>query len=354
METRNDFVRALGIVPGIRAPARLNFAGWAELEPRRYGRMEFRFADRAVPGPFERDRDPPVSHPAPLDYVARAIEEARKSGRVLVQCTSYTLVGELAVLPTPAAWSGVSLPGLVDHGRHSGVLFRPHAVRDRGHAELPRAVGIAAGCRGAPRCRRPDRRGAPQARSGDWPRDPGTARELHRVAPRSAISAAKVDGPGDRGSRSGEGGEAPATHQLHSPPVPQWPPARDRSGSSLAGCASRPLIVGRRSGAPARAWPSDLVIRARRQVHGAPRGADRLLARVHSAQGRAAEEGGTIGFAAPGILANATFSVAATTPRPTPAPCTRWRFPPAFAIDGRGAAAGALRGLRDNGLQSIA
>ena len=30
----NDFPRALGIAPGMRAPARLNFAGWAELEPR--------------------------------------------------------------------------------------------------------------------------------------------------------------------------------------------------------------------------------------------------------------------------------------------------------------------------------
>lgn len=46
------------------------------------------------------------------------------------------------------------------------------------------------------------------------------------------------------------------------------------------------------------------MIRARRQVHGAPRGADWLLARVHSAQGRAAEEGGTNGFGAPDILAN--------------------------------------------------
>ena len=117
--------------------------------------MGFRFADRAVPGPFERDRDPPVSHPAHLDYVARAIEEARKSGRVLVLCTSYALVNELAkrvsspvvhvrgarlgscldafradrraVLLTPAAWSGVSLPGLVDHVVIPRVPFRVRA-----------------------------------------------------------------------------------------------------------------------------------------------------------------------------------------------------------------------------------
>ena len=159
METRNDFVRALGIVPGIRAPARLNFAGWAELEPRRYGRMEFRFADRAVPGLFERDRDPPVSHPAPLDYVARAIEEARKSGRVLVQCTSYALVGELAVLPTPAAWSGVSLPGLVDHVVIPGSpsVRTPCGTRPRGASSrswdcrrLPRSSSSPA--TGTPRC----------------------------------------------------------------------------------------------------------------------------------------------------------------------------------------------------------
>ena len=167
----NDFLRALGIAPGMRAPARLNFAGWAELEPRRYGRMGFRFADRAVPGPFERDRDPPVSHPAHLDYVARAIEEARKSGRVLVLCTSYALVDELAkrvsspvvhvrgarlgscldafradrraVLLTPAAWSGVSLPGLVDHVVIPRVPFRPHAVRDAATRSFLAQLGLS-------------------------------------------------------------------------------------------------------------------------------------------------------------------------------------------------------------------
>ena len=169
----NDFLRALGIAPGMRAPARLNFAGWAELEPRRYGRMGcvFRFADRAVPGPFEHDRDPPVSHPAHLDYVARAIEEARKSGRVLVLCTSYALVDELAkrvsspvvhvrgarlgscldafradsraVLLTPAAWSGVSLPGLVDHVVIPRVPFRPHAVRDAATRSFLAQLGLS-------------------------------------------------------------------------------------------------------------------------------------------------------------------------------------------------------------------
>ena len=167
----NDFLRALGIAPGMRAPARLNFAGWAELEPRRYGRMGFRFADRAVPGPFERDRDPPVSHPAHLDYVARAIEEARKSGRVLVLCTSYALVDERAkrvsspvvhvrgarlgscldafradrraVLLTPAAWSGVSLPGLVDHVVIPGVPLQQSPVRRRHGVAQPCFTSVA-------------------------------------------------------------------------------------------------------------------------------------------------------------------------------------------------------------------
>ena len=38
----------------------------------------------------------PVSDPGHLDYVARAIEAARESGRVLVLCTSYALAEELA------------------------------------------------------------------------------------------------------------------------------------------------------------------------------------------------------------------------------------------------------------------
>ena len=162
----NDLLRALGIAPGMRAPARINFAGWADLEPRRFGRMRFRFADRSVPGPFAYgDEDDPVSHPGHLDYVARAIEEAQRSGRVLVLCTSYALVEELAarlsgaavvhvrgtrlgscldafradpraVLLTPAAWTGVSLPGLVDHVVIPRIPYRPHAVRDEARREF--------------------------------------------------------------------------------------------------------------------------------------------------------------------------------------------------------------------------
>ena len=154
----NDLLRALGIAPGMRTPARLNFEGWTLLEPRRYGRMRFRFADRAAPGPFRRDGDTPVADPRHLEYVARAIAAARTTGRVLVLCTSYTLAQELAarvpravvhrrgarlasclgafraqpgaVLLTPAAWTGLSLPGLVDHLVIPRIPFRAHRVRD--------------------------------------------------------------------------------------------------------------------------------------------------------------------------------------------------------------------------------
>ena len=166
----NDLLRALGIAPGMRTPARINFAGWADLEPRRYGRMRFRFADRSVPGPFESGRDPPVSHREHLDYVARALAEARKTGRVLVLCTSYALVDELAervrspvvhvrgtrlashfdafrsepdaVLLTPAAWSGVSLPGIVDHVVIPRIPFRPDDVRDEARRDFLTRLGL--------------------------------------------------------------------------------------------------------------------------------------------------------------------------------------------------------------------
>ena len=108
----NDLLRALGIAPGMRTPARINFAGWADLEPRRYGRLRFRFADRSVPGPFEPGRDPPVSHREHLDYVARAIGEARRSGRVLVLCPSYDLARELAErVPDPSSRCGAHVSG---------------------------------------------------------------------------------------------------------------------------------------------------------------------------------------------------------------------------------------------------
>ena len=166
----NRFLRALGIAPGMRFPARLNGPGWTDLEPRRYGTMHFRFADRTVPGPFHRDREPPAAHPAHLDYVARAIEAARNTGRVLVLCTSHVLVDELAkrvrtpivhtrgtrlasclepfrakpdaALLTPAAWTGVSLPGIVDHLVIPRVPFRPDDVRDEARRDFLTSLGL--------------------------------------------------------------------------------------------------------------------------------------------------------------------------------------------------------------------
>ena len=166
----NRFLRTLGLAPGMHARARLNGPGWADLEPRRYGTVHFRFADRAVPGPFQREREPPAAHPAHLDYVASAIDEARKTGRVLVLCTSYRLADELAsrvrtptvhvhgtrlasclesfraepdaALLTPAAWTGVSLPGLVDHLVIPRIPFRPDEVRDEARRDFLTSLGF--------------------------------------------------------------------------------------------------------------------------------------------------------------------------------------------------------------------
>ena len=167
----NDLLRAFGIGPGERRPGRVNAAGWADLQPRRYGAMAFRFADRAVPAPIHLVDDTPVSDPAHLDYVAGAIEEARKSGRVLVLCTSYALAGALAarareaivhvrgtrlasrleafrqdpnaVLLTPAAWSGLSLPGLIEHVVIPRIPFRPASVEDEARRRFLEALGLA-------------------------------------------------------------------------------------------------------------------------------------------------------------------------------------------------------------------
>ena len=78
----NDLLRALGLGPGGRAPGRINAPGWADLQPRRYGEMDFRFADRSAPVPIRHVDGAPVSDPGHLDYVARAIEAARERGRV--------------------------------------------------------------------------------------------------------------------------------------------------------------------------------------------------------------------------------------------------------------------------------
>ena len=112
----------------------------------------------------------PVSDPGHLDYVARAIEAARERGRVLVLCTSYALAKELAargrdaivhvrgtrlaswveafrtdahaVLLTPAAWTGLSLPGCIDHVVIPRIPFRPPSVEDEATHRFLEALGF--------------------------------------------------------------------------------------------------------------------------------------------------------------------------------------------------------------------
>ena len=167
----NALLRALGIGPGAQAPGRINAPGWADLQPRRYGAMDFRFADRAAPAPIRLVDGAPVSDPEHLDYVALAIEAARRSGRVLVLCTSYRLATELAprvrnpiahaqcerlasrldafradpnaVLLTPAAWTGLSLPGLVEHVVIPRIPFRPPSVEDEARRRFLAELGLA-------------------------------------------------------------------------------------------------------------------------------------------------------------------------------------------------------------------
>ena len=122
-------------------------------EPLRFGALSFMLADRNVPVPtlltHDADADdggvdPAHSNARWLDYAAAGVRAAReRGGRVLVLATSYgdaealvrRVTGAIlhrrgqkldlaldafradpaAVLVTPAAWGGVSLPGLVAH-----------------------------------------------------------------------------------------------------------------------------------------------------------------------------------------------------------------------------------------------
>lgn len=167
----NDLLRAFGIAPGMQTPARINYAGWSDLQPKTYGRMEFRFADRTTSGPFASgDDEGRASDPGHLAYVAGAIEEARHTGRVLVLCTSYTLADELGkllpdarvhvkghrlrsylddfradprgVLLTPAAWAGISLPGLVDHVVIPRIPFAPPSVEAEAKQDFLSRLGL--------------------------------------------------------------------------------------------------------------------------------------------------------------------------------------------------------------------
>lgn len=174
----NDLLRAFGIAPGMKTPAKINYEAWGNLEPRQYGRMQFRFADRSVPSPFIREVDDSAdaqADPEHLRYVVSAIEEARKSGRVLVLCTSYKLAEEIgacvkssivhargtllrtcldefraapvpnAVLLTPAAWAGVSASGAVDHIVIPRIPFRPRSVEDESKRSFLSQLGFASG-----------------------------------------------------------------------------------------------------------------------------------------------------------------------------------------------------------------
>lgn len=174
----NDLLRAFGIGPGMKTSARINYEGWSNLEPQQYGRMQFRFADRSVPGPLIKEGDDPAdtqASPEHLRYVASAIEKARESGRVLVLCTSYMLAEEIgsrvrssivhargtllrtcldkfraapvpnAVLLTPAAWAGVSASGAVDHIVIPRIPFRPPSVEDESKRSFLSQLGFASG-----------------------------------------------------------------------------------------------------------------------------------------------------------------------------------------------------------------
>lgn len=108
--------------------------------PRRFGDMQFRLADRAVPVPLVDG----VPQPAFFDYAAGVVRQAAATGRTLVLCASYVDAEELArrlpadaiiqhggdrlapliarfraaadaVLVSPAAWVGLDLPHLIDN-----------------------------------------------------------------------------------------------------------------------------------------------------------------------------------------------------------------------------------------------
>ncbi len=154
-----DFLRALGAAPGW---ANYASARSTTLEPPSFGSMSFVLASRKVSAPFRdtEDGEGVELDPAWLDYVRVGVREAMsRGGRVLVLAASYAdaqAIGERvedalvhrkglslaplleayratdgAVLVTPTAWTGVSLPGLVDHLVIPRVPFgAPDQARD--------------------------------------------------------------------------------------------------------------------------------------------------------------------------------------------------------------------------------
>ena len=194
----NDLLRALGIGPGTRAPARLNAPGWADLQPRRYGEMDFRFADRSVPAPIRHLDGVPVSDPGHLDYVAQAIEAARKSGRVLV------LVHELP------ARRGARRAGARRRGACAGDAARELArgVPGRRERRAPHARGMG---RAQPRAlHRPRRRSThPVPAALGRGRGPGAASSNSSGSPRRPSRASSsATAPPPCGARSPKGSDA--------------------------------------------------------------------------------------------------------------------------------------------------
>ena len=167
----NALMRALGIGPGAKAPGRVNAPGWADLQPRRYGAMDFRFADRAAPAPFRprrrcagvRPRAPRLRgagdrgreakragagavHELPARRRARPAGARRHRARARrAPCEPARCVPRRSerVLLTPAAWTGLSLPGLVEHVVIPRIPFRPPSVEDEARRRFLAELGLA-------------------------------------------------------------------------------------------------------------------------------------------------------------------------------------------------------------------
>ena len=98
----NDLLRAFGIAPGMKTPARINYAGWSDLQPGRYGRMGFRFADRSAPGPFRRNHDDDDRTVAARRKLAQGIGRGIRGP--IESCTLWILDPRFP-LPKSMAWA---------------------------------------------------------------------------------------------------------------------------------------------------------------------------------------------------------------------------------------------------------
>ena len=134
-EDAGTFLRSIGADPRWNSTSPL-----ATFAPPTFGTLRFTLADRRAPAPFDHE----AVNEDWLAYASAMIETARRAGgRVLVLSPSYAEAAALAVrvpgavvhqrgdslgqhlerfradtgacLITPAAWTGVDLPGLIDH-----------------------------------------------------------------------------------------------------------------------------------------------------------------------------------------------------------------------------------------------